>query len=333
MIFIDNSEGRPQSKLPHMPQAQYVSGLEELTGADILVSPFKMKFPAKGVTDKILELHTSKGAILVQLKVGGDAIQSVSDTRLDHAIERMQKAVPNSWQRWLVTTGNFTKGPNDVIYLNGKKASDLKYWSFVGALSAWGESGGSYINLDSEKSVPKWLQLRESRLTELLKNPVRQFMPPPAKFGESSILRRPEKIADARTLVAAIPGFGITQATALFEQFKTAAEILEFLSDPNALERDDRPTGIGKAKLQQARTFLGLGHAEKLIVGKSNFPIKIKWPPEYNTIVAAPHGQWVELDDGIEVTYYSPEELEAVMLAMTAMKEHVEEKKQKSSSQ
>ena len=327
MIFIDKTEGRAQSRLPRIPNAQYVQGLEEI-GPDIMVSPLDGRFPQDKVNNYMLKKHLDAGAMLIQLKVGTDLLTSITDGRLDTSLSRMQEAVPNSWQRWLLYIGNFMMGSKSALSLDGKPQR-IRYWEFNGALSAWGEGGGIIANLPTPESIPKWLNSRQDRLKQYLAEPEKKFMPKPYFPNDTGTdLRQPKPVKDGRLVLAAIPGIGPDRATALWEFFdKNVAAALCFLTDPDALEREEKPANIGPKTIQQARETLGLVDDEKLILGHDKFPVTIVWPPHFSHIVCAPGNQWEMRQDGSTVvTYNTFEEMNAILQMMRVMKEVEDDK-------
>lgn len=258
MIFVDASEGRDRSNTPLIQDAQYVTGLEAATGADVLISPLSLPYEA-------LAEHL-KGGILVQLKIGHDLISSMQDNRLPFCLAKFQTVAANSWQRWLIYTGNFKQSAAGETLLENKPTG-LSWASFDGQLAAWGEGGGVYHNVPQVIHLNAFLQRRLTRLIELSSAGPKEVYPIlhfPAEQG-TGILRQLKPVKDFRVMLTALPGVGVGGAQKLWDFFdKNPVLIITWLTDPNALKLKPKPEGFGPKTMAGIREYFKLNPPDKL---------------------------------------------------------------------
>ena len=134
-LLIDHTEARHGTKLPAnvIEHATVITGLEALTGADLILSPLDTptlkaltKCPA---SVQMLKIHCQAGC-LIQRKSGSDFIGSIS--KLAEIEYRMsQWGLP-----WLLVTGEFRCTPAQKVIVNGRKTG-YSYWSVLGSLDSW----------------------------------------------------------------------------------------------------------------------------------------------------------------------------------------------------
>lgn len=257
-IYVDASEGRQRSNTPVIAAADYVNGLEAATGADVMVSWLNLSFDS-------LDEHLKQG-MLFQIKIGHDLIASMQDERLAFSLAKMQVAVKNSWQRWLVYTGSYRESATGETLLNGVPTG-LSWASFDGQLAAWGEGGGVVHNLERPDQLARFLDKRLERLQKYLTSGSREVYPVlhfPAEEG-TGFLRQLKPVTDFRVMLTALPGVGPIGAQRLWEFYnKNPAAILAWLTDPAALKVTPRPDGFGPKTLERIRDYLKLNPTDKI---------------------------------------------------------------------
>lgn len=178
MLYIDPSEASPQTALPQstISIAQKVKGLESLTGADILVSPFSEPLPSSlrmiPPHKVLLRKHTQSG-ILVQRKSGGDFLSSIPD--LSHIQARMTQWSPNPWL--LIT--RVRQGKTGQVVVTGSRRRIRWNWHSVsGSMDSWQDRGGSVKVLQSDDDITEWLKSREAKCKEWLDEPIKSVPKP-----------------------------------------------------------------------------------------------------------------------------------------------------------
>lgn len=166
-LIIDASEARVGSRLPEKiaQQAEVSSFLEEMTGADILVSP--LSAPAK--TKTLLAAHCNAG-ILIQRKTGQDLIRSVFDGRLIDSLARMQEwsGLPT-----LAFVGVIERGQNNTLMLDGEPQSAMTYSATNKALEMYQLRGGHVMCLSDDEAFVEWVCGLPNILSELKSKPVK----------------------------------------------------------------------------------------------------------------------------------------------------------------
>jgi hypothetical protein len=170
MIEIDATEARANTKLPNAASYHSVTGLERLTGADILVHPFS------SLPDKLLDIpphlaalrQRTAAGVLIQRKSGSDFISSIED--LGEILFRMKEWSPNPW---LLPT-NIRKGKNNTVIVTGSRRKQTYRWpSISGAFDSWAHSGGSVKRDLNDSDIPDWLRALERKVKEWQQKPVK----------------------------------------------------------------------------------------------------------------------------------------------------------------
>lgn len=222
MIFIVPSELRSTSNLlKYISDVDYkpLPGLEQNTGADLMVSPDGLPLP---FSDKLLQLHIDSGAILDQYKFGHDLVQSILDGRLNESLARMQATGAMISQCRLSFVGllgyDNTKG---YATINGQLSYGkypMKWIQVDAAISRWIDRGGSYHPLASGKQILLRLAGIQKRVNEYyagktskkvwptkLKQ-VEIIEPTNPHLRKWKVAQRIEMIDDLRPLLRQIPG-------------------------------------------------------------------------------------------------------------------------------
>jgi hypothetical protein len=273
-VFIDPSELRESSQLlKYIGSVVYkpLSGLEALTGADVMISPEEMPFPRN---DEIILSHIRGGAKLIQLKFGHDLPSSIIDGRLNEALSRMLGAGAMPWQCLLLFIGMIGRDSvKGMVTVNGQLTYGNKpmQWEQVqAALNFWTERGGSIdFPLSSGKLIPLHFDLHQDHIDRFVsgedtrkiwpKSPVfyDEIQPVNPHLKEWKIAQKLIIIDDLRPLLCAIPGarIGPERATAIWSYMEKQGIrqcFMGFLS----IVRDEsilNAPGIGKGTLKAIR--------------------------------------------------------------------------------
>lgn len=258
MIFIDPTEGDSDTRLPALPGAIVLPGLEQATGADLLLSPLDV--PAS--TDTLLRKHVAAGALLVQRKSGGDLVHSVGD-RLTSSLARMHTYTGRPAQRVLLCTGTLTCAPDGAALIDGREAMG-KFWAVSAALARWGDRGGVVCTLPNDSLIPAWVEMRLKHLREYAGpgGELRQVYPPndypmdPPALDDP--LQLPILVRDGRVILAQLTGIGPKLAERIWTMCgKNLGWALTLLTDEASPDLFKIP-GIGVTTIRNIRTQMGL---------------------------------------------------------------------------
>lgn len=266
MIFLDPTEANSQSRLPTdiITQAILCEGLEGLTGADMLISPFNNP-PLTNVTGKLgrisLEKHIKSGAVLVQRKSGADVLNFIRDH--DQILAKMLKWTE---QPWLLTVGVYMCDKDEKLVVEGKRVggdTGWSYWSLWGALRSWQLRGGYVDNISRDSMFIDWYNKTVKAL-----NPEPVVYAMPRKPSQQIIIDSEESDGEIYqrsatiTALATIDNVGIAKAAAIADYAGCLADALVFLSDPANLKYKDKsenyPKGVGSKIFANTSRWLGL---------------------------------------------------------------------------
>lgn len=248
-IFLDSSE--QYTTLPTIPNAITLDCLEQLTGADLMVSPLTL--PAATLT--LIQRHIAAGALLVQGKwSAGDLAASLRDERTPAALARMWEVGASQAQRVLLYCGQVPT-PGSPEYA---------------ALSKWADRGGRVEPpLPGVSYVPAWCEMKLKHLQEYQDAPVRWVYGERTKFSARpeddplQILQTIER-DDPRHILVALDGVGPVLAQRWWEwgnahpaltDGSALSLIAEMTCEGKGCEKVD---GWGKGKAQAVRAHLGI---------------------------------------------------------------------------
>jgi hypothetical protein len=273
MIYIDPSELRETSNLlRYLSDVVYkpLSGLEALTGADVMISSGGLPSP---LNDTLVLSHIKGGAKLIQLKFGHDLPASIVDDRIKDAQSRMLSTGANPWQMCLMFIGllgyDDTKGMATVDGQLTYGDYPMKWANININLLYWIDRGGHIFTLSSGKRIPETFSQIQGMIDAYTGDKkIRQYYPKSPVFyheiesdnptmREWGIGQKLERIEDLRQLIMAIPGARIGQerATAIFNWMaengirQDFRWFLSIVNDNRILE----VPGIGKKILQDIR--------------------------------------------------------------------------------
>jgi ERCC4-type nuclease len=243
--------------MPFIEHAKVVNGLEEMTGADIVVSNLKLPM----TNENLIRKHIEDGyALLIQRKQGHDLAASIGD-RMNHSLARMRSFGTRQPQCILLFIGTLNCMDNGNAMIDGREAY-AKYWSVQSAVSKWHDRGGVVEFLPRVSLLEQWLQLKERHVDEYLKNGIKRvYHAKPTMTELEGALQLPVEVHDGRNLLTALPNVGVTTAQALWDEFNgDVASILCWLTNPNA--DTDRIKGIGAKTIEGVREFFGFSRNE-----------------------------------------------------------------------
>ena len=175
MISIDPTEARStqsyQTRLPDsvVDAAVQVPGLEQATGADIIVSaqslpPDLSADPLPVPVKRMLEKATEY-AVFVQRKSGGDFLNSIPDLARIQARMMEWCSAGGCWL--LITSLDLNTGNADG------QNRDWTPEAVQGALLWWQLRGGHVAVLPDDDSIPAWLETMHQAVLKVEQEPIR----------------------------------------------------------------------------------------------------------------------------------------------------------------
>lgn len=252
MIFVDSSEIRSTSKMPYIDDAVEVIGLEELTGADFMVSSLKM--PA--TTKTLIYKHIEAGAYLVQRKHGHDLISSIGE-RLNNSLAKMRSTGAKQSQCVLLFIGVLSANEYGEAVINRRK-SNRKFWTVMGAINKWNDRGGVVDRLSKVSYIEPWCYMKERHLEEYAKNPVKEVWKSHLPIHEKEEMFQTLQIVnDFRNTLVTLPGIGPKTANILWEEFEgNGAEIISWLTSTSKEKK--KIYGVGDKTVENIREWMKL---------------------------------------------------------------------------
>lgn len=260
-IYFDPTEAKENTRLdPAIISAGApLTGLERLTGADLLITPLsepKLEYPvavnmkefdaiklhcgnespaeiAKRESlplPKIIQVtrfiknlrkHIEAGC-LVQRKTGRDLASSVPN--LSSILIRMQEWTDRPWLVFIGHVHEDAKTGNAVI---DGQVTGFNYHAVLGAIDAWQRRGGYYMPLTKDRDFIWWVNNTLNRLRsnepDIMLN---------VRAAQQKLLA-----AEAwQNLLAMFPGVGAVGAQAISDVFKNFPNAVSFLSDPESIK-------------------------------------------------------------------------------------------------
>jgi hypothetical protein len=285
-IFADPSENRFFAEFPTLP-VSLVAGIEELTGADFIISPLDLPW-----VPVFHQRHIDAGAVFVQRKSGMDLPSSVPD-RINSSLARM-RTLPNIKQSQcvLLFIGVMlvdADGKCTIDYRKVDQYGENSYWMIQGAVSKWAGRGGCYENIPKKALFPEWANMKARHANEFYIEPVKYvYAEKPTltaqpmqgdKVSKSPIDPFQEliRVNDWRNTLLTMPGMGPSKVQALFEVLQknisyfhdgtrvddtsvctpTLIDALSLLSSYK-LNKSIKTIGIGPGMVENIRRWLGI---------------------------------------------------------------------------
>lgn len=251
-IFLDSSETRSTSTMPDIPNATVIDGLEQMTGADLMLS--RLKAPAH--TEALIRNHIHNKAQLVQVKRGHDLVNSIGQ-RLNSSLAKMHSVGAMQFQCVLLFTGIMTCDVQEQAIIN-KQNTGQRFFTIQAAMEGWNDRGGVVTFLPRPSLIPEWCRMRLRRLEKYHNNPLYEIWSKEYKIQEiDDLLQVLVPIEDGRTTLASLPGIGQEKANLLWDMFGNTAEALCYLTMPGS-KKGAKVRGIGEKTVENIREWLGL---------------------------------------------------------------------------
>lgn len=266
MIAVDPTEATAVSRLPSLPSAIVVPGLEAMTGADLMLSALD----APAGTETLLRTHARAGALFVQRKSGEDLVHSLGDRLIDSQA-RMHEMITRPCQRVLLVTGRFESGGDGVAVVNGRETG-MKYWSVLAGLARWNDRGGVVEQLIDDASIPAWVDMRLRHLAEYA-TPAGELrlVYPPDDYpldapAPNDPLQLPIRVRDGRVVLNQLKGIGPKLAETIWAYCeRNLGWALTLLTDP-ASPKIWKIPGIGPTTIHNIRQQFGLHDGQRLVI-------------------------------------------------------------------
>ncbi len=150
-------------------QCRSVTGLEERTGADFLVSTLELPI----VSTETLMQHCREG-ILIQRKTMPDLITSIRDGRLMRSLHRMLDSGP---LHWLAITGQVSIDSKTGNAVMADSIATIAYMAYAGALDWYQLRGGHVAYHPQEGALIPWMMSWKKKLKTLKEQPVKTLLP------------------------------------------------------------------------------------------------------------------------------------------------------------
>lgn len=320
MIFIDSSEKNTNLPVEHFTfDFTWLDNLEELTGADIMVTVEDAPAPT---TMRRIQYHLSQGAFLIQVKIGLDIASSVG-TRLHNSLYQMRETGAKLPQCILLCVG-IVSCRDGMAYVNGRECIPPKnYWAVVNSLNRWCDRGGAVHYLHREALIEDYLVGRQRDVKAYVEEYVKEAWPTKRDYPDDpgDVLQVLVPVRDWRVTLRNAPklGLGPKKLNALAIEMAKAGEPDTLWAALTWLTRDDKPKvpGIGKGIKQKVKDHIGMEEGQNIVM-TPHFPTTLIFPP--NAKVGVVHNWWKKLPDGrIQARYESREQL---ALCIAAVGEH-----------
>lgn len=262
---------------PNLPVC-YVPGLEEMTGADFVISPLDLPW-VPVFYQKIID----SGAAFVQRKSGTDLPSSIPD-RLNSSLARML-SLPNIKQSQcvLLFIGVLLEDADRNVTIDYRKVNQYGenvYWMIKGALAKWLGRGGVVEDIQKKSQFPEWAMMKARHANEFQMEPIKYVYAEkptltalPLQDGKSSKPTDPFQelvsVKDWRNTLLTMPGMGPSKVQALYEMLKSHIECLQDGETPHLtdalimltnykLSKQNKVVGIGPGIVESQRRWLGI---------------------------------------------------------------------------
>lgn len=269
MIYSDPSEMRYLTELKEIAgqPLSVFEELEELTGADLLITPHNL--PLAVMT---LPFHLENGAILVQLKRGDDLVASVGDRAASSLARMISAGTKASWQRVLLFVGSLNfEAETGAALINGRPNTYVgpnTYWAVQGTIEKWIERGGVFSTIPRMSVLQSWISYKMNHIAEYQKYPEHtvykekpQLYEPTLEMVSGVPLQKVSLIRDWRNTLLTLPGIGEKRAEVIYQYVnqncteKTLFMALYILTNE---ELACKIPGISSSTSKKIREWIGL---------------------------------------------------------------------------
>jgi len=251
-IFVDSNEMRQGGTIKLNEQdVIIVDNLEELTGADIMLSPLNLPV----TTDKIIQIHLNNNAILVQRKGGMDLKASMGE-RMNDSLSKMRSYSIKSPQCVLLFIGVMSINSDGYATINTQD-TQTPFFNIQSAVSKWHDRGGVVEYIPRESLLKEWCDMKLKHLEEYKEHPEKQYIASPPAVGTwDDILQKVHVVKDGRQLLACLPGIGNKIANLLWDEFDgNLITALCWLTTENS---EKKIAGIGEKTKQNVKEYFGM---------------------------------------------------------------------------
>lgn len=280
LIVVDSSELRSNSKSLEAFQLSdleitEVGWLEELTGADMMITAFR-DMP---VVPPTLKFHIeSRKAVLFQIKWGNDLIASIPDGRLVFELSRMNETSAFHWQKVLLPVGYYFRN-NDENVMTGRRMlaqNPTIYWTestprcnwkaLETSLRRWALRGGTVLSNVTDQN--DFINVIRDYCVDLMElKPVTELWNPIELLSEPEHpLQSAIRVTDGRLMISAIPGIGPKLVNNLSHEISkkagdttgisSAAEMLDWIGRLPGFHY--KIPGWGDKTIENSRRWIGL---------------------------------------------------------------------------
>jgi hypothetical protein len=205
-VFIEPD----RTQYPPNFEAISCAGLEQLTGADMVISSIPIP-PTINLT-----LHIANRSLFVQIKIGND---NLSFDAIHRFIARTQACEIPKNQAILLRIGEQWKDNEDRFRIRGQSSYGTTAWrDYRRMIMANGFRGITIFPecLSSIDDLP-WIEDYQAIIQKIKEEGSRDIYPPPPIFQPDDIWQAVEEIRDwRRFFVSGLEGFGSKKANALF---------------------------------------------------------------------------------------------------------------------
>ena len=249
-ILADVTEGRYLSS-PVQELCYFISGIEELTGADFVISPLEIPH----TSEALIRRHAVKG-LCVQRKDISDLAASLrpDDNRLWNQLLRMRQVSPLPW---LLVIGDLKCNKDGKAILDGRE-SDWNYSSLQGGLDFWQMRGGFMSWISRDSLMADWCNIWHNRLIEKEKAG--------ASWMEFGVVRPVPQtlypVPDVQRTLLTFPGIGADRAEAIYKKAVEMGASKPTLMDVMCVIQDEKIDGVGPQTRKKALEHIGWSDLE-----------------------------------------------------------------------
>jgi len=258
-IFVEPDELRSNSRFPSDLEIEKCEGLEELTGADFVLSAS----PINPIDDP--EWHIENRSYFVQRKSGFDV---VNFDHLWNGLARMKKLGVAQSKAILLFIG-VPDNYEGSLSINEGVMSNVSYRTFKKLGLLWGDRGGFYDEIAHEDLLGHWIEAAFSAMEEDMDR-VKYIYPNNHKRFQQVEEVAPE---DTRAILCALPGIGPTLAQNIADYMDqngygpailSALMCLTLVDDKNKMVH--KIPGFGAKSSAKLRYLMGLSDGANIAV-------------------------------------------------------------------
>ena len=220
---------------------EFVTGVEEITGADFIISPLSIPFvPA------LIRRHARAG-LCVQRKEVSDLVASISDGRLWSQLLRLLEMGDLIY---LLIIGDIKCDKEGNAVVDGRD-TQMKYQAIVSTIERWQLRGGYVTWLSRETLIAHWSTMWRNALVDRENNE--------GRFPDK-VVRKPLQllypIPKVQEALMGLPGIGEDKAKAIYSLALTRVP-KPTLMDCYYILADEKVDGIGKTIRDRCMSFIG----------------------------------------------------------------------------